>query len=132
MTSIIVNPHCNSEFLAMVCVSTGLLVGTMDVVLDSSARVAPYRILYQTPDSLVYWIIAHGTYPLALHMAFIKMSSFRPPTSYTIKALMSNRHIHHFGYEVCMCSSSMQQNPPPRPNMTSSCFLAPIRGDEGT
>uniref|UniRef100_A0A8C5CB01 TBC1 domain family member 9 n=1 Tax=Gadus morhua TaxID=8049 RepID=A0A8C5CB01_GADMO len=39
----------------------GLLVGTMDVVLDSSARVAPYRILYQTPDSLVYWIIAHGT-----------------------------------------------------------------------
>uniref|UniRef100_A0A667YDK9 TBC1 domain family member 9 n=1 Tax=Myripristis murdjan TaxID=586833 RepID=A0A667YDK9_9TELE len=39
----------------------GLLVGTLDVVLDSSARVAPYRILYQTPDSLVYWIIAHGT-----------------------------------------------------------------------
>uniref|UniRef100_A0A4W6EUW8 TBC1 domain family member 9 n=1 Tax=Lates calcarifer TaxID=8187 RepID=A0A4W6EUW8_LATCA len=40
---------------------TGLLVGTLDVVLDSSARMAPYRILYQTPDSLVYWIIAHGT-----------------------------------------------------------------------
>uniref|UniRef100_A0A671VW85 TBC1 domain family member 9 n=1 Tax=Sparus aurata TaxID=8175 RepID=A0A671VW85_SPAAU len=39
----------------------GLLVGTLDVVLDSSARVAPYRILYQTPDSLVYWTIAHGT-----------------------------------------------------------------------
>uniref|UniRef100_A0A3P9I9Q2 TBC1 domain family member 9 n=1 Tax=Oryzias latipes TaxID=8090 RepID=A0A3P9I9Q2_ORYLA len=39
----------------------GLLVGTLDVVLDSSARVAPYRILYQTPDSLSYWIIAHGT-----------------------------------------------------------------------
>ncbi|XP_062334252.1 TBC1 domain family member 9, partial [Osmerus eperlanus] len=39
----------------------GLLVGTLDVVLDSSARVAPYRILYQTPESLVYWIIAHGT-----------------------------------------------------------------------
>lgn len=39
---------------------TGLLVGTLDVVLDSSARVAPYRILYQTPDSLVYWTIAHG------------------------------------------------------------------------
>lgn len=37
-----------------------VLVGTLDVVLDSSARVAPYRILYQTPDSLVYWIIAHG------------------------------------------------------------------------
>ncbi|CDQ87807.1 unnamed protein product [Oncorhynchus mykiss] len=37
----------------------GLLVGTLDVVLDSSARVAPYRILYQTPDSLIYWIIAH-------------------------------------------------------------------------
>ncbi|XP_049576264.1 TBC1 domain family member 9 [Syngnathus scovelli] len=39
----------------------GLLVGTLDVVLDSSARVAPYRILYQTPDTLSYWIIAHGT-----------------------------------------------------------------------
>ncbi|KAM9792124.1 LOW QUALITY PROTEIN: TBC1 domain family member 9 [Neosynchiropus ocellatus] len=39
----------------------GLLVGTLDVVLDSSARMAPYRILYQTPDSLSYWIIAHGT-----------------------------------------------------------------------
>ncbi|XP_075055542.1 TBC1 domain family member 9 isoform X2 [Mixophyes fleayi] len=38
----------------------GLLVGTLDVVLDSSARVAPYRILYQTPDSLIYWIIACG------------------------------------------------------------------------
>lgn len=38
----------------------GLLVGTLDVVLDSSARMAPYRILYQTPDSLVYWTIAHG------------------------------------------------------------------------
>ncbi|XP_035387335.1 TBC1 domain family member 9 isoform X1 [Electrophorus electricus] len=39
----------------------GLLVGTLDVVLDSSARVAPYRILYQTPDSLAYWTIAHGS-----------------------------------------------------------------------
>lgn len=39
---------------------TGLLVGTLDVVLDSSARMAPYRILYQTPDSLAYWTIAHG------------------------------------------------------------------------
>ncbi|NWZ39046.1 TBCD9 protein, partial [Brachypodius atriceps] len=38
----------------------GLLVGTLDVVLDSSARVAPYRILYQAPDSLVYWTIACG------------------------------------------------------------------------
>uniref|UniRef100_A0A3P9A4F2 TBC1 domain family member 9 n=1 Tax=Esox lucius TaxID=8010 RepID=A0A3P9A4F2_ESOLU len=38
----------------------GLLVGTLDVVLDSSARVAPYRILYETPHSLTYWLIAHG------------------------------------------------------------------------
>lgn len=45
-------------------VVTGLLVGTLDVVLDSSARMAPYRILYQTPDSLVYWIIAHGMHIL--------------------------------------------------------------------
>uniref|UniRef100_UPI00398EBC47 TBC1 domain family member 9B isoform X2 n=1 Tax=Pristiophorus japonicus TaxID=55135 RepID=UPI00398EBC47 len=39
----------------------GLLVGTLDVVLDSSARVAPYRILHQTQDSQVYWTIACGT-----------------------------------------------------------------------
>uniref|UniRef100_A0A8C5LYK0 TBC1 domain family member 9 n=1 Tax=Leptobrachium leishanense TaxID=445787 RepID=A0A8C5LYK0_9ANUR len=39
----------------------GLLVGTLDVVLDSSARVAPYRILYQTQDSLTCWTIACGS-----------------------------------------------------------------------
>ncbi|KAJ6651160.1 hypothetical protein lerEdw1_000751, partial [Lerista edwardsae] len=40
---------------------TGLLVGTLDVVLDSSARVAPYRILHQTQDSQIYWAVACGT-----------------------------------------------------------------------
>ncbi|EMP32967.1 TBC1 domain family member 9 [Chelonia mydas] len=40
--------------------AVSLLVGTLDVVLDSSARVAPYRILYQAPDSLVYWTVACG------------------------------------------------------------------------
>uniref|UniRef100_A0A663ND29 TBC1 domain family member 9 n=1 Tax=Athene cunicularia TaxID=194338 RepID=A0A663ND29_ATHCN len=49
--------HC--VFITISC-SIGLLVGTLDVVLDSSARVAPYRILYQAPDSLVYWTIACG------------------------------------------------------------------------
>lgn len=39
---------------------SGLLVGTLDVVLDSSARVAPYRILHQTQDSQVYWTVACG------------------------------------------------------------------------
>ncbi|XP_078267784.1 TBC1 domain family member 9B-like isoform X1 [Rhinoraja longicauda] len=39
----------------------GLLVGTLDVVLDSSARVAPYRILHQTQESQVYWNIACGS-----------------------------------------------------------------------
>ncbi|KAM5145738.1 TBC1 domain family member 8B [Mantella aurantiaca] len=39
---------------------TGLLVGTFDAVLDSTAKVAPYRILHQTPDSQVYWSIACG------------------------------------------------------------------------
>lgn len=42
------------------CVSPGLLVGTLDVVLDSSARVAPYRILLQTADLQLYWSIACG------------------------------------------------------------------------
>lgn len=40
----------------------GLLVGTLDVVLDSSARVAPYRILHQTQDSQVYWTVACGRF----------------------------------------------------------------------
>uniref|UniRef100_A0A4W4F7U3 TBC1 domain family member 8B n=1 Tax=Electrophorus electricus TaxID=8005 RepID=A0A4W4F7U3_ELEEL len=38
----------------------GLLVGTLDTVLDSTAKVAPYRILHQTPDSQVYWTVACG------------------------------------------------------------------------
>uniref|UniRef100_A0A8D0A4X0 TBC1 domain family member 9B n=1 Tax=Sander lucioperca TaxID=283035 RepID=A0A8D0A4X0_SANLU len=40
---------------------SGLLVGTLDVVLDSSARVAPYRILLQTADSQVFWSVACGS-----------------------------------------------------------------------
>uniref|UniRef100_A0A8D3DDA9 TBC1 domain family member 9B n=1 Tax=Scophthalmus maximus TaxID=52904 RepID=A0A8D3DDA9_SCOMX len=40
---------------------TSLLVGTLDVVLDSSARVAPYRILLQTSDSQIYWNVACGS-----------------------------------------------------------------------
>ncbi|XP_056601131.1 TBC1 domain family member 8B isoform X2 [Triplophysa dalaica] len=39
---------------------TGLLVGTLDTVFDSTAKVAPFRILHQTPDSQVYWNIACG------------------------------------------------------------------------
>ncbi|EPY87651.1 TBC1 domain family member 9B isoform b [Camelus ferus] len=39
----------------------GLLVGTLDVVLDSSARAAPYRILHQAQDSQVYWTVACGS-----------------------------------------------------------------------
>ncbi|XP_015676587.1 TBC1 domain family member 8B [Protobothrops mucrosquamatus] len=39
---------------------TGLLVGTLDAVLDSTSKVAPFRILHQTPDSQVYWSIACG------------------------------------------------------------------------
>ncbi|XP_018611783.1 TBC1 domain family member 9-like isoform X2 [Scleropages formosus] len=38
----------------------GLLIGTLDAVLASGARVAPYRILYQSPDSLTCWTVAHG------------------------------------------------------------------------
>lgn len=36
-------------------------MGTLDVVLDSSARVAPYRILHQTQDSQIYWTVASGS-----------------------------------------------------------------------
>uniref|UniRef100_A0A8C6WKG5 TBC1 domain family member 8B n=1 Tax=Neogobius melanostomus TaxID=47308 RepID=A0A8C6WKG5_9GOBI len=39
---------------------TGLLVGTLDTVLDSTSKVAPFRILHHTPDSQIYWSIACG------------------------------------------------------------------------
>ncbi|CAI5655297.1 TBC1 domain family member 8 [Oreochromis niloticus] len=39
---------------------TGLLVGALDNVLDSTARVTPFRILLQVPGSQVSWIIASG------------------------------------------------------------------------
>lgn len=40
--------------------SAGRLVGALDAVLDSNARVAPYRILLQVPGSQVYSPIACG------------------------------------------------------------------------
>nr|XP_020479621.1 TBC1 domain family member 8 [Monopterus albus] len=39
---------------------TGLLVGALDTVLDSNARVTPFRILLQVPGSQVNWVIASG------------------------------------------------------------------------
>ncbi|XP_045683638.1 TBC1 domain family member 8 isoform X6 [Phyllostomus hastatus] len=41
---------------------TGRLVGALDTVLDSSARVAPFRILLQVPGSQVYSPIACGEF----------------------------------------------------------------------
>ncbi|XP_068185034.1 TBC1 domain family member 8 isoform X2 [Antennarius striatus] len=39
---------------------TGLLVGALDSVLDSNARVTPFRILLQIPGSQTSWVIASG------------------------------------------------------------------------
>ncbi|XP_059198701.1 TBC1 domain family member 8 [Centropristis striata] len=39
---------------------TGLLVGALDTVLDSNARVTPFRIILQVPGSQVSWVIASG------------------------------------------------------------------------
>ncbi|KAK7922677.1 hypothetical protein WMY93_009579 [Mugilogobius chulae] len=41
-------------------VAVGLLVGTLDTVLDSTSKVAPFRILHHTPDSQIYWSVACG------------------------------------------------------------------------
>ncbi|XP_051882548.1 TBC1 domain family member 8 isoform X2 [Pristis pectinata] len=46
---------------------SGLLVGALDAVLDSNARVAPFRILHQMPGSQVYWVIACGTTVEEIH-----------------------------------------------------------------
>uniref|UniRef100_A0A8C3M5H0 TBC1 domain family member 8B n=1 Tax=Chrysolophus pictus TaxID=9089 RepID=A0A8C3M5H0_CHRPC len=48
------------SFTGLCVFSSGLLVGTLDAVLDSTSKVAPFRILHQTPDSQVYWSIACG------------------------------------------------------------------------
>ncbi|XP_034041839.1 TBC1 domain family member 8 isoform X2 [Thalassophryne amazonica] len=37
---------------------TGLLVGALDTVLDSNARITPFRILLQVPGSQISWVIA--------------------------------------------------------------------------
>lgn len=39
---------------------SGLLVGALDTVLDSNARVTPFRILHQVPGSQISWVIASG------------------------------------------------------------------------
>lgn len=41
-------------------VSAGLLVGALDTVLDSNARVSPFRVLLQVPGSQISWVIASG------------------------------------------------------------------------
>ncbi|XP_067889967.1 TBC1 domain family member 8 isoform X2 [Heterodontus francisci] len=46
---------------------SGLLVGALDAVLDSNARVAPFRILHQMPGSQVYWVIACGATVEEIH-----------------------------------------------------------------
>uniref|UniRef100_A0A672HEB7 TBC1 domain family member 8 n=1 Tax=Salarias fasciatus TaxID=181472 RepID=A0A672HEB7_SALFA len=40
--------------------ASGLLVGALDTVLDSNARVSPFRILLQLPGSQISWVIASG------------------------------------------------------------------------
>uniref|UniRef100_A0A8C9L4S2 TBC1 domain family member 9 n=1 Tax=Pavo cristatus TaxID=9049 RepID=A0A8C9L4S2_PAVCR len=49
---------CFSHF--SLCMIAGRLVGALDAVLDSNARVAPFRILLQVPGSQVYSAIACG------------------------------------------------------------------------
>lgn len=45
----------------------GLLVGALDTVLDSNARVTPFRILLQVPGSQTSWVIASGEPKLSSH-----------------------------------------------------------------
>lgn len=47
-------------FFFFVCICLGRLVGALDAVLDSNARVAPFRILLQVPGSPIYSAIACG------------------------------------------------------------------------
>uniref|UniRef100_A0A665UST7 TBC1 domain family member 8B n=1 Tax=Echeneis naucrates TaxID=173247 RepID=A0A665UST7_ECHNA len=56
----LMNVEQESWLKSSVLYIAGLLVGTLDTVLDSTSKVAPYRILHHTPDSQVYWSIACG------------------------------------------------------------------------
>ena len=49
---------------------SSILVNTMDTVLDSSAKVSPYRILHQTPQSEVSFQIATGMYKMISPLYF--------------------------------------------------------------
>nr|XP_021535982.1 TBC1 domain family member 8 [Neomonachus schauinslandi] len=51
---------CSYQFMAPAASASGRLVGALDAVLDSNARVAPFRILLQVPGSQVYSPIACG------------------------------------------------------------------------
>lgn len=52
--------HAQSQFHPLLVASAGLLVGALDTVLDSNARVTPFRILLQIPGSQMSWVIASG------------------------------------------------------------------------
>lgn len=41
---------------------SSMIVNTFDTVLDSSAKLTPYRILHQTPNSEVSYQVASGQY----------------------------------------------------------------------
>ncbi|KAI3356068.1 hypothetical protein L3Q82_017332 [Scortum barcoo] len=53
-------PKSDSFFFFLFVVPVGLLVGALDTVLDSNARVTPFRILLQVPGSQISWVIASG------------------------------------------------------------------------
>lgn len=42
-------------------------MGALDTVLDSNARVTPFRILLQVPGSQTSWVIASGKLQLPSH-----------------------------------------------------------------
>lgn len=54
------NKFLQFELTEMSALSAGLLVGALDTVLDSNARVTPFRILLQVPGSQISWVIASG------------------------------------------------------------------------
>lgn len=55
--------------LCLLVFPAGLLVGALDTVLDSNARVTPFRILLQVPGSQTSWVIASGELRLSLSLS---------------------------------------------------------------
>lgn len=98
----------------------GLLVGTLDTVLDSTSKVAPYRILHHTPDSQIYWTIACGMCQFCLQSVIFD-KSFSLKLELKPNALLIFAQVSH---KKRLCSTGTGCS---RTSCGLSPFLTPVK-----